>query len=353
MKNKITIIALITALVLLLSACGQTSAPDNTNAEKESTTAVENAPETEADSIAESETGAPEDSQTEEATLPNNDKNDVLVVVFSATGTTKGVAEKIADLTGADLYEIIPEEPYSSADLNYNGNNSRATKEQNDKSARPEIGSEDISLEGYKTVYIGYPIWWGQAPRIMSTFVEKYDFTGITVIPFCTSGSSDIGNSDDTLAEQAESGNWIQGKRFSGSTTEDELRVWIKETGDADMKKTLRLFIDGKEVSVEWENNETIAALTELVSSEPLTVQMSGYGGFEQVGPLGTSLPRNDAQMTTEAGDIVLYSGDQLVIFYGSNSWDYTRLGSINGRSAEDLEALLSGKNVTVKISFE
>ena len=231
MKKIITVVVLIIVLVMMLFACGKDPAPDNTIAEKESTATAENAPETDAASVADSETDAPEDSQTEEATLPADDKSDVLVAVFSATGTTKGVAEKIAKLTGADFYEIIPAEPYTSEDLNYSDSDSRATKEQNDKSARPAIGSEDISLEGYKTVYIGYPIWWGQAPRIMSTFVESHDFDGVTVIPFCTSGSSDIGASDDALAEQSGSGNWLQGKRFSGEVSDDELKEWVKEAG--------------------------------------------------------------------------------------------------------------------------
>lgn len=99
---------------------------------------------------------------------------DVLVAYFSATGTTKGVAERIASVTNADIYEILAAQPYTDDDLNYNDSNSRSTKEQNDKSVRPEIGSEDISLEGYTTIYLGFPIWWGEEPRILDTFVEKY-----------------------------------------------------------------------------------------------------------------------------------------------------------------------------------
>ena len=152
---------------------------------------------------------------------------DTLVVVFSATGTTKGVAEKIASITDADLYEIVPAEPYSDADLNWNDNNSRTTKEQNDSSARPAIGSEAISLEGYKTIYIGYPIWWGEEPRIMDTFVESYNFDGITMIPFCTSGGSGIGRSGKNLAEYAGSGNWIDGDRLQGSASEADIQSWI------------------------------------------------------------------------------------------------------------------------------
>ena len=207
-------------------------------------------------------------------------------------------------------------------------------------------------MKGYTTLYLGYPIWWGQAPRILSSFVESHDFTGITVIPFCTSGSSDIGGSDDALAAQAGSGTWLQGRRFSGNVSEDALRDWINETGGTNMEKSLSLVIDGREVAVAWEDNESVAALIELASAGPLTVQMSMYGGFEQVGSLGTGLPRDDVQTTTRAGDIVLYSGNQIVVFYGSNSWAYTRLGHITDLSAEELSALLGSGDVTLTLDL-
>lgn len=164
----------------------------------------------------------------DETDEPQTNK-DILVVYFSATGTTKDVAEKIASIEDADLYEIIPVEPYSDADLNYNDADSRTTHEQNDPDIRPEIGSEDISLESYKIIYLGYPIWHGQAPRIISTFVEKYSFENITVIPFCTSGSSGIGQSAVSLENQAGSGNWLAGERFGGNISEDDLKSWINE----------------------------------------------------------------------------------------------------------------------------
>lgn len=153
--------------------------------------------------------------------------SDVLVAYFSATGTTKGVAEKIAAVTGGDLYEILAAEPYSDEDLNYNDSSSRSTKEQNDKSIRPEIGSEELSLEGYTTLYLGFPIWWGEEPRILDTFVETYSFDGITVIPFCTSGGSGIGRSGSNMEELAGSGTWLEGERFSGSVSEEELQTWV------------------------------------------------------------------------------------------------------------------------------
>ncbi|MBE6015919.1 MAG: flavodoxin [Lachnospiraceae bacterium] len=153
---------------------------------------------------------------------------DTLVVYFSATGTTKGVAEKIVNITGADTYEIKAAQEYSTADLNYNDSNSRSTKEQKDATARPKIGSSAVSLEGYKTIYIGYPIWWGEEPRIMDTFVESNNFNGITMIPFCTSSSSGLGRSGQNLAKNAGSGTWLDGKRFGAGASEDEIRSWIK-----------------------------------------------------------------------------------------------------------------------------
>ena len=163
-------------------------------------------------------------SQVVEQTV---EANNILVAYFSATGTTKRVAEKIAELTGADLYEIVPSNPYSDADLNWNDNNSRSTKEMDDKNVRPEIGSSDIDLTNYTTIYLGYPIWWGDAQRIMSTFVEKYNFDGKTIIPFCTSGGSGIGRSGSNLAELSGGGNWLNGERLNGSADTNSIQNFI------------------------------------------------------------------------------------------------------------------------------
>ncbi len=117
-------------------------------------------------------------------------------------------------------------------------------------------------------------------------------------------------------------------------------------------EETMHLFIGDTEVLVAWEDNETVSALIDLVKAGPLVIDMSMYGGFEQVGSIGISLPKNDKQTTTEAGDIVLYSGDQIVVFYGSNSWAYTRLGRITDKSAEEMAALLGSGNVVLKITY-
>ena len=132
---------------------------------------------------------------------------------------------------------------------------------------------------------------------------------------------------------------------------EDSASQQTTATEDIPMTTELLLTIDGQEISVEWEDNDSVTALKELAAEAPITIQMSMYGGFEQVGPIGTNLPRNDVQTTTEAGDIVLYSGNQIVVFYGSNSWAYTRLGHITDQDAAGMTALLGNEAVTLEIS--
>ena len=152
----------------------------------------------------------------------------VLVAVFSASGVTRKVGEEIARIAGADFYEIVPKQSYSAADLDWMNKKSRSSVEMNDPSARPEIGSSAVDMASYDTVIVGFPIWWGEEPRILDTFVEKYSFEGITVIPFCTSGSSGIGRSGPNMEELAGSGTWLDGQRFSGGVSEEELQSWIE-----------------------------------------------------------------------------------------------------------------------------
>ena len=159
---------------------------------------------------------------------PENE-NKILVAYFSATNTTRGVAENIADILNADLYEIIPQQPYTSDDLNYGNDSSRSSIEMNDVQSRPEISNTVENMEQYDTVFIGYPIWWGQAPRIIDTFVESYDFSGKTIIPFCTSGSSSIGSSARNLQALTNNANWLSGQRFSGGSSKDTITHWIEE----------------------------------------------------------------------------------------------------------------------------
>ena len=228
--KKLLLFMLAAVMILAFTACAgdaNVSAPENSAATSVAEKTVSNGTsETDSSAVTETTESAAEPSEASKSE-PVSEHKSVLVVVFSATGTTKGVAEKIAAIEDADIYEIKAAQEYTSADLNWNDRNSRSTKEQNDKSARPEIGSERVSLEGYEKIYIGYPIWWGEEPRIMDTFVESYDFGGITMIPFCTSSSSGMGRSGKNLADNAKSGNWLDGRRFPGSVSESELRNWI------------------------------------------------------------------------------------------------------------------------------
>ena len=153
----------------------------------------------------------------------------VLVAYFSATNTTEGVAEHIANSLNADLYEIVPEEPYTDADLNYNDNNSRSTLEMNDPSARPAISSSVENMEQYDIVFIGYPIWWGEAPRIVSTFMESYDFSGKTIVPFCTSGGSGVGSSVKNLENLTSGATFTDGQRLNGNASRDDVTKWIDD----------------------------------------------------------------------------------------------------------------------------
>lgn len=166
----------------------------------------------------------------EDKTEITSDKK-VLVVYYSATGSTKAVAETIADTLKADIFEIVPQEPYNNEDLDWTNDNSRVSVEHNDESKRdvPLIKVTPDNWEQYDTVYIGYPIWWGIAAWPVNGFVEANDFTGKNVIPFCTSSSSSIGQSGEILANIAGTGNWIEGKRFSSSVSEEKVNEWINE----------------------------------------------------------------------------------------------------------------------------
>ena len=158
-----------------------------------------------------------------------NDKNgSVMVAYFSCTGTTEGIAKDIADITWASTFRIEAEVPYTAADLDYNSD-CRANREQNNPKARPAIRSMPDGLDRYDVVFLGYPIWWGDAPRIMSTFVESYDFSDKTVIPFCTSGGSGIGRSGDNLKDLANGGNWLSGDRLDAGISESEIQDWIND----------------------------------------------------------------------------------------------------------------------------
>ena len=244
MRNiKLVLMSVLVCSAIFMSSCGnsnQNSVAVNNNTETAAkvneTTGAETVVETTTKTLEQTTEQVKETASDNINEKVNSDEvneenemstNEILVAYFSATGTTKRVAEKIAELTGADLYEIVPANPYSDADLNWNDRNSRSTKEMDDPNVRPEIGSSDISLDQYKTIYLGYPIWWGDAPRIMATFVEKYNFDGKKVIPFCTSGGSGIGRSGSNLGNLAGSGSFANGERLNSSADTNNIQNFI------------------------------------------------------------------------------------------------------------------------------
>ena len=213
MKNKISRRQFLqaagaSAAALLLASCSGNSASSVSSS-----------------SVAASSEAASSAAASSEATSTVTTTGKTLVVYFSATGTTQGVAQTIADTVGADLFEVVPSDPYTSDDLTWTNNDSRVSREHNDEGLRA-VALENTDVDGwddYDTVFIGYPIWWGIAAWPMSSFVAVNDFTGKTVIPFCTSTSSGIGQSGELLAELAGTGSWLDGYRFSSSTTANDI----------------------------------------------------------------------------------------------------------------------------------
>lgn len=178
-----------------------------------------------------------ENQQIEEnsnTSTSENDSDDLanansVVVYFSATGSTETIANMIGSVTGSEVIELVPNEQYSDEDLNYGNDNSRANREQDDDNARPEIENSINNIDYYDTIYLGYPIWWGDVPKIILTFFDMYDLTGKTIIPFCTSGSSGISTSVNTLRNYSSNIKVLDGRRFSSSTTENEVSSWIND----------------------------------------------------------------------------------------------------------------------------
>jgi len=235
MKRTVSLL-LSFVMVFVLTACGQSAASEK---QKETQPAVQKTDEqsetSQSGAEAEKQMNTEVETELSESASAKEQKTDVstktLVVYFSCTGTTELVAEYVTEILEADIYEIVPENPYTEADLAYY-TNGRADQEQNDPNVRPAISGGVENMDEYDTIILGYPIWHGQAPRIISTFLESYDFSGKMIIPFCTSHSSGIGSSAGNLhALCSESAEWIDGKRFEGGTSKESIADWIGEIG--------------------------------------------------------------------------------------------------------------------------
>ena len=218
--KKLLTLSLAAVMALSLAACGgNDSSADDQNANQ---TQEEAAPPADTAENA----AAPESSGNGAAAADSN----VLVVYYSASGNTETAANYIAQATGGDIFEITPAEPYTSDDLNWTDENSRVSREHEDESLRDvELTTTEVeNWDSYDTVFIGYPIWWGIAAWPVDGFVEANDFSGKTVIPFCTSSSSGLGQSGELLAQLAGTGDWQEGQRFRGSASREDVAAWVE-----------------------------------------------------------------------------------------------------------------------------
>ena len=223
--KKLAALLLSVVLVLSLAACGSANKPASSTTQPETSAPTEQ-PTTEP---SESSSTAPAESEPE--TQPETGKT--LVVYYSASGNTERVAKDIAEAAGADLFEIVPTEVYTSEDLDWTNPDSRVSREHDDESLRdvPLTTTEVPDWDSYDTVFIGYPIWWGIAAWPVDTFVKNNDFTGKTVIPFATSSSSGMGQSGSLLADMAGTGEWQEGQRFSSGVSSDDVQSWVNGLG--------------------------------------------------------------------------------------------------------------------------
>ena len=223
--KKLTALLLSVVLVLSLAACGSASKPAS------STTQPETSAPTEQPATEPSESSSTTPEESEPGTQPETGKT--LVVYYSASGNTERVAKDIAEAAGADLFEIVPTEVYTSDDLDWTNPDSRVSREHDDESLRDVhlTTTEVPDCDSYDNVFIGYPIWWGIAAWPVDTFVKNNDFTGKTVIPFATSSSSGIGQSGSLLADMAGTGEWQEGQRFSSGVSSDDVQSWVNGLG--------------------------------------------------------------------------------------------------------------------------
>lgn len=246
--KKLTASFMALALAFGLAACGSTEAsvsstsqetaspsteaqasvPESSGAES---AAEESSPQESTAASEEANTASGENAASEETSSEDTaEAGKTLVVYFSATGNTERVAKVIAETTGGELFQLEPVEPYTDEDLNYNDENSRVSQEYADESLRDvELVADTVDdWQDVDTVYIGYPVWWGIAAWPVNTFVEANDFTGKTVIPFCTSASSGLGESGELLEELAGTGDWQEGMRFRSSVSEEDVTAWVE-----------------------------------------------------------------------------------------------------------------------------
>lgn len=305
--------------------------------------------------------GTDTDDASGDAVLPHPD-GDVLVVYFSYSGNTRRVAQYIGEVAGGTTVEIAAEQPYTAADVNYNDRNSRCQTERRDD-ARPAISRDTydkIDMAAYRTVLLGYPIWNGEEPMIVRTFIEHYDnLVGKRVYTFSTSASSPAVSVESMRARYGQT-DFVANLHLTSATlgsAETRVREWITQQGllpkDSTEENTMYLKIGATALTATLADNRSAKALIELLRRGDVTIEMHDYARFEKVGPLGVDLPTADEQITTQAGDLILYQGNSFVIYYDVNRWNFTRLGKIDNITQDELKTILGDGDVTVTLTLQ
>lgn len=220
------LLSIITGTCLVsFTACGSSDS-NNQSSQQVTTTQQEQTTDTTTTATTKEDKTTPEVTEKNNVAATESTEGNTIVVYFSRTGNTEKIAEYLINITNADSYVIEAAVPYTDEDIEYNNASCRANQEQNDKSVRPEIVDPISSIDSYDTIFLGFPIWWGQEPRIIDTFLESYDFSEKTVIPFCTSGSSGISTSEKNISELVTIGTQLEGRRFPAGASEDEVKEW-------------------------------------------------------------------------------------------------------------------------------
>ena len=269
-------------------------------------------------------------------------------------GNTKMMAEYIINYLNADEFEIVPDKTYPTP---YDELVKEAQEEQRNKTKINYVG--DIDVEDYDIIFIGYPIWDGDIPMVVQGFLDNNNFDGKTIIPFNTHEGSGNSGTYKEIENKLSNSTILEGLPLRGTTArteegKEQTIKWLEELGFKENKNT-----ETTENLATENTNENIEGKVQDNEVEEIkikvgniTVNTSEYGSFEQVGNLGFSLPKNDTQIKTKAGDVMLYQGNQISIFYGSNSWSYTKLGEITNKTENELKDVLGNSSTTLVLSI-
>lgn len=318
------------------------------------------------------QTSSPAITYPSEKTNSPAEQPNILIAYFSKTGTTQSMAEFIQQETGGTLFKIKPVEDYPQS---YQETVNIVNVER-ETDSRPQILNKVENIEAYDVVFVGFPIWFGDEPRIIRTFLESYDFKGKIVIPFCTSGGSGIGTAQVNIENLLKGIEVLDGIRISNlsQSSKDSVNKWLSkckdeinninssdnsnndnggENNNVQDRRTMKIKVGEKEFTAVFAENSSAEALKKLLADGELTINMRDYGNFEKVGSIGTSLPANDEHIVTEPGDIILYQGDSLVIYYDTNTWNFTRVGKIENVTREELLSVLGQGSVNVTFSLQ